>query len=165
MSNVITCSIEGCNKEYKALKLCSMHYTRLKRYGDVNRGRISPETRFWGKVKKTQTCWLWTGSKNNGYGYFRAGKHVLVHRYAYELLKGEIPEGLHIDHLCRVRNCVNPDHLEPVTLAENNRRVAEARTHCKWGHSFSGDNLFLRKNGERECRTCMRQWKKIAEGK
>jgi len=86
--------------------------------------------RFWSKVNKTNTCWLWEGTvENTGYGSFAVShtKGVLAHRLAYELSVGEIPSGLTLDHLCRVRNCVNPDHLEPVTCAENIRRGGQAK--------------------------------------
>jgi hypothetical protein len=84
----------------------------------------SVEERFWAKVNKTETCWLWTGAKHEkGYGLLKvAGQMHRAHRFVYELLVGPIPEGLSLDHLCRVRNCVNPNHLEPVTTGENIRR-------------------------------------------
>lgn len=85
--------------------------------------------RFMGKVEKTETCWLWRGAINPG-GYGRIGEGSMVlqaHRVAYKLLVGPIPEGLHIDHLCGVRHCVRPDHLEAVTQAENNRRANARR--------------------------------------
>ena len=77
--------------------------------------------RFWAKVDKTETCWLWTGGQSAGYGRFgfKGRPNLGAHRFAYELLVGPIPPGLDLDHLCRVRNCVNPDHLEPVTRREN----------------------------------------------
>ena len=77
--------------------------------------------RFWSKVKKSRGCWLWQGAINtNGYGNFHnKGRTVKAHRFAYEICVGEIPKGLTIDHLCRVRHCVNPSHLEPVTMREN----------------------------------------------
>ena len=77
--------------------------------------------RFWAKVNKTDTCWLWTASKNwGGYGSFRVNKKkVTAHRYSYEIYKGKIPNGLQLDHLCRNRACVNPEHHEPVTNREN----------------------------------------------
>ena len=78
--------------------------------------------RFWAKVNKTDTCWLWTASTLNGYGQIKAGgrfgKILLAHRVAYEMLVGPIPEGLQLDHLCRVTLCVNPKHLEPVLFFE-----------------------------------------------
>jgi hypothetical protein len=92
--------------------------------------RTPPEERFWPKVCKTETCWLWTAFKNrDGYGRFNAGGNqpVLVHRFAYELLVGPIAEGLELDHLCRVRACVRPEHLEPVPHRENLRRGSYKR--------------------------------------
>ena len=77
----------------------------------------TPEERFWAKVDKTDDCWLWTANRTNaGYGHFWLDRRmVLAHRFAYELLIGPIPDGLTLDHLCRVRACVNPAHLEAVT--------------------------------------------------
>lgn len=99
-------------------------------------------------------CWLWNRSiDRHGYGRFN---RELAHRRLYELYVGPIPDGLHIDHLCRVRHCVRPDHLEPVTQAENNRRAAAVRTHCPHGHPLSGDNLRTRNDGNRGCKACHR---------
>lgn len=86
------------------------------------------EDRFWQIVDPTGFCWLWTGSKNqNGYGRFQPHpgtnrKTSSAHRVAWELLIGPISPGYEVDHLCRIKLCVNPDHLEPVTKAENIRR-------------------------------------------
>lgn len=128
--------------------------------------------RFWNKVDKTPGCWLWTGSVAYGYGKFRDGRTVLAHRWAYESIRGPIPTGLVLDHLCKVKHCVNPDHLEAVTHAVNVRRAAtggvgsrapksgRARdaeghfTHCPNGHPMSGDNLYVRPNGARSCKRC-----------
>jgi hypothetical protein len=107
-------------------------------------------------------CWLWTGRFDRlGYGGLHCQKRYWVaHRATYTVLKGEIGEGLELDHLCRNRACVNPDHLEPVTHTENVRRGASPfvelrhRTTCKWGHPFSGENLVVLKKGGRGCRTC-----------
>lgn len=117
---------------------------------------------FWSKVEKTATCWLWRGGKNNrGYGTLHGGTDGLSHRIAYELARGPIPQGFHIDHLCRVRDCVNPDHLEAVTCRENLRRGdgftgrRARQTHCIHGHPLSGDNLYISPaNGTRKCRAC-----------
>lgn len=85
--------------------------------------------RFWQKVEKTSSCWLWRGHvKATGYGQvaFERGpvkKKFLAHRVSYELLVGPVPQGLTLDHLCKVRRCVNPAHLEPVTQKENARRT------------------------------------------
>src|SRR5262249_41065983 len=94
--------------------------------------KIAPEIRFWKFVNRTETCWLWTGCKNRyGYGKFNAGAktrpNIRAHRYAYEIFIGKIPDGLTIDHLCRNTSCVNPVHLEAVTVSENVRRREEAK--------------------------------------
>lgn len=123
-------------------------------------------------TNKTTECWLWLGAiKESGYAQIKlAGRSPMVHRVSYELAKGPIPAGLQLDHLCRVRNCINPDHLEAVTAAENVRRgtsvpgVNARKIHCKRGHQLSGLNLRIVKNG-RECKICsraaVRQWEKI----
>lgn len=105
-------------------------------------------------------CRLWTRSTNfGGYGKFPlGGKEVAAHRVAYELTKGPIPEGLVLDHLCRVRLCCNPDHLEPVTHAENVRRGERAtKTHCINGHAFTPENTYITRKGWRHCRACRRK--------
>lgn len=114
--------------------------------------------RFWAKVQKTDGCWLWTGARNNkGYGLVRvSGNLVLVHRLSYESAIGPIPPELQIDHLCRVRLCVRPTHLEPVTGKENIRRGAGHghETECPRGHPYDEANTYIRKNGSRNCRAC-----------
>ena len=113
---------------------------------------------FWAKVNKTETCWLWTGaSLPRGYGKLAVrieGKqrHLYAHRVAYEILIGAIPNGYEIDHLCRVTACVRPEHLEPVTSLENQRRTQQL--FCKRGHERAGDNLYISPNNERHCRSC-----------
>jgi hypothetical protein len=101
-------------------------------------------------------CWAWTGpTDRGGYGMTTLGKQkVMAHRVVYELLVGPIPEGLHLDHLCRRRECLNPAHLEPVTQAENNRRAGAAKTHCIHGHEYTPENTYRRPRGVRECRAC-----------
>ena len=128
------------------------------------------EERFWAKVEKTETCWLWRANRlPAGYGIFgvggRAGGTCLAHRFSYELVNGPIAEGMVIDHLCRVPSCVRPEHLEMVTQRENNLRnpntqfrLNAAKTHCKWGHEFTPENTIRRadKPNYRGCRACGR---------
>lgn len=122
------------------------------------------EERLWPRVKKTSGCWEWTGPRYLGYGKIHfEGKSLYAHRVVYSLLKGNIPSGLFIDHLCRVRHCVNPDHLEAVTLKENVLRGVGVtaqnakKTHCKRGHSLEDSNVYIRPNGWRSCRVCRRE--------
>jgi hypothetical protein len=112
-----------------------------------------------------QGCWTWTGSHNLGYGQIQAGARssARVHRVAYEMLVGPIPNGLSLDHLCRNRSCVRPSHLEPVTNRVNVLRGAglaaanAAKTHCIRGHEFTPENTYLTRKG-RDCRICHTQF-------
>lgn len=103
-------------------------------------------------------CWLWIGSTNpKGYGHIwderRRGVYA-VHRIVWEHCHGPIPDGLEVDHLCRVRNCVNPDHLEVVDHAANVRRRVRA-SHCKRGHPLTPENVHIdRRHGGRKCKQC-----------
>lgn len=111
-------------------------------------------------------CWLWTGFRYaNGYGLFALdGRKVYAHRAAYELTVGPIPDGLHIDHLCRVRACIRPDHLEAVPQAENNNRACAIRTHCRHGHLLDGRKQRGGKTA-RYCKTCNRLREQGKRGK
>lgn len=106
-------------------------------------------------------CWEWRGQLHRGYGYFRhGGSNRRAHRVAYELLVGEVPVGLVLDHLCCNTRCVNPKHLEPVTQHENVLRAlpAAARTHCPNGHEFTPENTrYNPASRGRLCRECGRQ--------
>jgi hypothetical protein len=160
----MTCSVENCALPVRCKGLCGAHYQRA-RLGRPLTGAVTPKKRaplaqrFWAKVQKTETCWLWTGMRDlQGYGYVgrggRAGGNAAAYRVAYELVVGPIPDGLHIDHLCRNPPCVNPDHLEAVTQRENNRRAALAVTHCPQGHEYTPENTILRRAKHRACRIC-----------
>lgn len=122
--------------------------------------------RFWSRVVRTDTCWLWTGLLNGrGYGFFSVWKYgnLFAHRVAYTLLVGAIPDGMTLDHVrergCINKNCVNPDHLEPVTVKENILRGDgptarnSRKTHCKRGHEFTPGNTIIR-SGFRQCLAC-----------
>jgi hypothetical protein len=122
------------------------------------------EPRFLAKVNKTSTCWLWSAwIERNGYGRFWLdGRQQGAHRVAYELYVDPIPNGLEIDHLCRVRHCVNPAHLDVVTPAENVRRMAvqrkpyqHQRDACPNGHAYDEENTVITATG-RACATCKR---------
>jgi hypothetical protein len=101
-------------------------------------------------------CWVWRRGKTKaGYGQMYVdGKTVYAHRVYYEGYVADIPPGLVIDHLCRNRACCNPDHLEPVSFAENMRRTR--RPSCKRGHLLGDENVYVAPDGERQCRECNR---------
>ena len=117
---------------------------------------------FWRKVQPCPKtgCWIWEGSTANGYG--RIGRDG-AHRVAYRALAGEVPEGKELDHICRLRACVNPEHLEPVTRRDNLLRGSTiaarnaAATHCPRGHEYSEENTYYRPSGARKCRACQRE--------
>lgn len=182
------CSVSGCASPQRARGWCNLHYRRWQRSGDplkVAFERGDPEKNFWAKVRRSgdTDCWLWTGSISaDGYGRLLAGPHRLAHRYSYTLTKGEIPDGLELDHTCHSasgceaagrschhRRCVNPSHLELVTHGENHARIAIAvnrrrgikvaalqadKTHCPAGHEYTTENTYVDKRGSRNCRTC-----------
>lgn len=160
------CSIEDCTDPIQARGWCDKHYQRWIDHGDAAYEPITAEQRFWAQVDASGDCWIWTGSRtDNGYGQMMVNyQQCLAHRLAYEFLVGAIPEGLTIDHLCRNRPCVNPDHLDPVPQRVNTMRspialatINARKTHCKRGHPLSGDNLY-RRNGRRHCRQCRSDW-------
>lgn len=107
-------------------------------------------------------CWIWTGGLSSGYGNFHNGfTQCMAHRFSYESYRGPIANGMDIDHLCRVRCCVNPWHLEVVTRRENVLRgigpcaINAKKLHCVNGHELAGDNLYIW-SGKRRCKSCRR---------
>lgn len=116
-------------------------------------------------------CWIWRASiGSHGYGQFWDGRVVLAHRWAYEHFLKKIPSGLEIDHLCKNKRCVNPQHLEPVTHQVNACRAdagkktgakQRAKTRCPRGHTYTEANTYTH-NEKRQCRKC-RQIRKTSQ--
>lgn len=130
------CTVDGCPRRHYAKGWCNMHWQRVRKFGSTDDPRPSLTERFWAKVDRRadDECWPWLGSITGvGYGNLKRGeKNSSAHRLAYELVVGPIPEGMTLDHLCHTndlacsggvacphRRCVNPAHLEVVTLTEN----------------------------------------------
>ena len=125
------------------------------------------ENRFIKRVYKTASCWLWQGQLNFGYGRMRVnkGKRIFVHRFAWTLYNGPIPEKMLVCHKCDVRNCVNPEHLFLGTHKDNTQDMHRKKrhwnqntykTHCLRGHPFDDKNTIKRVTGGRRCRECVR---------
>jgi hypothetical protein len=164
-----TCSVDDCERPAWNRGWCRLHYARWFRSIDLlGDARETAELQFWAKVEKNGPipparpdlgpCWIWTASRDHkGYGVFRSQKAYSI---AYKWAAGPVPEGLEIDHLCTVRSCVNPSHLEPVSHAENVRRgragaVNREKTACLRGHPFDDLNTYISpSSGKRACRTC-----------
>ena len=125
----------------------------------MGRHKKDTQKNFYSKIKiLPNSCWEWQAKIHNptGYGHFCINrKTFLAHRISYILHKGAIPHGLVINHICRNRKCVNPNHLEVVTLKENILKgfsipaINSKKTHCIRGHPFNGDNLYISPNGKR----------------
>jgi len=121
----------------------------------------------------TDECMLFAGSINtDGYGIILANrKQYRAHRVMYESYTGKNIDGLYSDHLCRVRNCINPDHIEPVDNVTNIMRgeapsAKNARkTHCNKGHELTSDNIHVRNNGWRICKACHATWQRVYRAK
>ena len=132
----LLCSVDGCEKVVHGKNLCANHYHRFKVYGDLNvsnKPRGTTEERFWKFIVKNESCWNWTGNKENGYGRVSVGKHldgyVLAHRFSWELHNQQkIPEGMFVMHKCDNPECCNPEHLMLGTPKENTQdMIAKGR--------------------------------------
>ena len=170
-----TCEIDGCARGHYARGWCEMHYQRWRSTGDPMKTRILSQDhdplleRFWSKVDTSGDCWLWVGgTSDTGYGSFGCkvdGERVSMnaHRFSWELEHGPVPSGLELDHLCRVRRCVKPAHLEPVTHRENVLRgmgpgaIVGREGRCMRGHEMTAGNTYVvPANSQRQCRRCKR---------
>lgn len=141
-----------------------MHSERKKRVAP-KRYTVAQKIEFHSVPEPNSGCILWLAATDrHGYGFFwNSGKQRRAHRVAYEEARGPIPEGMVLDHLCRTPSCVNPFHLEAVTVRENTVRgvgltaVNARKEKCVHGHALSGDNLTTDHRGNRACRECQRR--------
>lgn len=168
------CRTEGCDrkpqKRGRYAGFCAAHARHLKDWGQTRPVRdprpARDPGRLWGdQISRTPSgCWEWLGSLSTaGYGTVNLGNgsYGYAHRLSWELAHGDIPVGLHIDHLCRNRKCINPEHLEPVTPQVNARRGAAAygpiKQKCIHGHDMTvAVNVYTAPDGGKRCRTCAR---------
>lgn len=151
------CCVDDCEKAVYLKQMCRAHYDRVRKHGRLD--LPSTAERFEKNVERTEGCWLWSGCVTKaGYGRISVDDvEVYAHRLSYEIHVGPIPSGTELDHLCRVRNCVNPAHLEPVTHQENIRRAYSWQTTCANGHPLTEENVRVTRNGGRRCRACNRE--------
>lgn len=193
-NNPAKCNVEECNKAARSRGWCPMHYTRWRSTGDPHAVKafkhhksIPLQVRFVSYFDSSEDgCWLWTGALDkHGYGNFKITtgssqpRYARAHRYSYELFRGAIPDGMALDHVCHNsdadckggvecthRRCVNPAHLEPVTIGQNVLRGKTvsakngAKTHCKRGHEFTAENTIVTATTTgggvgRSCRACV----------
>ena len=178
------CEVQDCTQLVHGRGLCSTHHARWRKNGTTV--LLTAEDRFWRNVDFTGICWEWTGRCDaSGYGVVTTGPRGSsprrAHRIAYGLLVAPLPawtgkrDSLVPDHLCRNRRCVNPDHLELITVHENTLRSSgpsamnARKTVCKYGHEFTPANTYILPNGARGCRECRRvaarRWKKQNHGR
>lgn len=169
-----------CTKAVHCRGYCHMHYQRWRKWGDPNcvhqHDYGTDESRFWQKVDKNgpqpgadtlaagmDRCWIWKGHVGSkGYGKAWAKKRGWkAHVFSYFVTVGRVPKGKELDHLCELRACVNPGHLEPVTHTENMRRGRWGKaTHCIWGHEYTPENTGIgtsRGRPQRYCKICLQE--------
>jgi hypothetical protein len=175
--NPAECTVAECTKKPVSRGLCPKHWNRWRKNGDPLAVRLdfsrTVEERFWAKVDKNGPvpdyaphlgpCWVWTAAKMSGYGaFFLDGRNVYAHVVSYTWEYGEIPKWKERDHLCRVRACVRPSHLEAVTHWVNVARgtsphgVNAAKDRCRNGHLFTDENTRINSQGARVCVECAR---------
>ena len=163
------CSVDDCETPKvswsEKCPYCRKHYERFKKYGDPNvcfQDRTPVEERWKNRyvVDITTGCWNWTGTVSRGYGYIRGNSTTyMAHRVAWESTNGRpIRAGYEIDHLCRNKGCVNPEHLDEVTHTVNMDRIPKKPkgTHCKYKHELTPENTMV-KGERRSCLTCHRR--------
>lgn len=170
-----TCEIPECPKPVDTRGWCRGHYRRWQRYGDPLGRPVRPsaEDRFWLKVNKASPvptyaphlgpCWIWNDDPDDYGRFWLDGRAQMAHRVAYRWLVEQIPDDLDIDHLCRVHGCVNPAHLEPVTVqinllrGETHAASNALKTHCPAEHEYTEANTYVEPDGGRQCKTCSRE--------
>lgn len=156
----MTCNQEDCSRPVRARGMCRMHYLRWHRAGGIETdGRmraVTDEDRLRLYVDASGDCWYWTGKLDDrGYGIVTLpARRPVAHRWIWELLVGPISADLELDHLCRVHHCVNPDHLEPVTHAENVRRGLLGQLRPRYRTCPKGHTYELGKDAWPGCREC-----------
>jgi GNAT superfamily N-acetyltransferase len=188
------CSVDTCDDNARDAGMCHPHYERNRRHGDPHHGglllhRGDTLGRFLAKVDKdgplpqpgtlayergtTSPCWLWTSPslQGKGYGNFHyKGRNTGAHIASFQIHGGVLIDGLELDHLCKVRLCVNPEHLEQVTHAENIRRgntgiFQRSKTHCPQDHIYDEQNTYYfttpRGYTGRSCRACKRDEQRV----
>ena len=162
------CEVVGCKNSHRAKGLCPKHYWRLTHRGTIaDPVKTSFEQRFWSKVDKTESCWVWKGALHDGYGTITIGyAQKMAHRASLEIAGVEVPADQFVDHVCRNRACVRPEHLRvvsPIVNAIENSHspwaLNRSKTQCKRGHPFDASNTYhvLEKGKlKRRCKECRR---------
>lgn len=166
------CSGAAARVETLAPRRPRPHVARPPRIVRERKPRPSPIERFVVRLEYAAPgCWHWLGFRHCGYGRFTANGHAgYAHRWAYEYFVGPIPDGYHIDHLCRVHYCVNPDHLRTVPEKVNILAafgwsgLNARRTHCPKGHEYTPENTYVHR-GQRDCRECNRAYQRARRAK